>query len=129
MTASQYVITDSLRRIVRNFGEITGRLLADANRHDPASTFEAADDYLEPSWLPYLAVAQYHGIANVTASSSASGISALPGQSATGLIPFSAVDGNPKTMWESGGVTGPVASGCAWISPAPRSRRDPGGVR
>ena len=108
LTARQYVITDSLRRIVRNFGEIRIDYSQTLTGHDPASTFEAADDYLEPSWLPDLAVAQYHGIANVTASSSGAGISALPGQSATGLNPFSAVDGNPATRWESGSLTGPV---------------------
>ncbi len=108
LDASAYVVTDSLRRIVRNFGEIRIDYSQTLTAKDPASTFEAADDYLEPSWLPYLAVAQYHGFANVTASSSGSGISALPGQSATGLNPFSAVDGNLRTMWESASVTGPV---------------------
>ncbi|HUB38126.1 MAG TPA: alpha-(1-_3)-arabinofuranosyltransferase family protein [Streptosporangiaceae bacterium] len=106
--ASADVITDSLRRIVRNFGEIRIDYSQTLTARDPATTFEAADDYLDPSWRPYLTVARYHGIANVTASSSGSGISALPGQSATGLNPFSAVDGNSRTMWESASVTGPV---------------------
>jgi len=108
LRASAYVITDSLRRRVRNFGEIRIDYSQTLTAKDPATTFEAADDYLEPSWRPYLAVAQYHGVANVTASSSGAGISALPGQSATGLNPFSAVDGNPRTMWESASLTGPV---------------------
>ncbi len=108
LAVGKYVITDSLRRIVRNFGEIRVDYSPTLTASDPASTLEAATDYLDPSWLPYAAVAQYQGIANVTASSSAADISALPSQSATGLLPFAAVDGNPKTMWESGGVTGPV---------------------
>jgi arabinofuranan 3-O-arabinosyltransferase len=108
ITASQYLVTNSLRKIVRNFGEIRIDSSQTLTARDPLSTFEAADDYLEPSWLPDESVAQYHGIANVTASSSASDITALPGQSATGSMPFSAVDGNPQTMWESGGLTGPV---------------------
>jgi arabinofuranan 3-O-arabinosyltransferase len=108
LPANASIITDSLRRIVRNFGEIRIDYSQTLTAKDPATTFEAADDYLDPSWLPYLAVAQYHGIANVTASSSGSDISALPGQSATGLNPFSAVDGNPRTMWESASTTGPV---------------------
>jgi arabinofuranan 3-O-arabinosyltransferase len=53
-------------------------------------------------------VAEYTGIKNVTASSSASSISALPGQSATGRMPFSAIDGDPRTLWESGSLAGPV---------------------
>jgi arabinofuranan 3-O-arabinosyltransferase len=108
IAASQYLVTDSLRKIMRNFGEIRIDYTQTLTARDPLSTFEAADDYLEPPWLPYESVAQYHGIANVTASSSAASITALPGQSATGSMPFSAVDGNPKTMWESGGLTGPV---------------------
>jgi arabinofuranan 3-O-arabinosyltransferase len=106
--ASQYVITDSLRRRLRNFGEIRIDFTQTLTAHDPLSTFEAADDYLEPSWLPYESVAVYHGIANVAASSSAADIGALPGQSATGSDPFAAIDGNPQTLWESGAPTGPV---------------------
>jgi arabinofuranan 3-O-arabinosyltransferase len=108
LRARQYVVTDSLRRIVRNFGEIRIDYSQTLSARDPATTIDAADDYLEQSWLPDEAVAQYHGIANVTASSSGSDMSALPGQSATGLNPFSAVDGNLNTMWESASLTGPV---------------------
>ncbi|HXB46724.1 MAG TPA: alpha-(1-_3)-arabinofuranosyltransferase family protein, partial [Streptosporangiaceae bacterium] len=126
MRASANVITDSLRRIVRNFGEIRIDYSQTLTAKDPATTFEAADDYLDPSWLPYLTVAQYHGIANVTASSSGSGISALPGQSATGLSPFSAVDGNSRTIWESASVTGPVHQ---WLQVDFDRPADPGVVR
>jgi arabinofuranan 3-O-arabinosyltransferase len=108
LPASQYAITDTLRRIVRNFGEVRIDYSQTLTARAPADTFAAADDYLESSWLPYLTVAQYHGIANVTASSSGAGVSALPGQSATGLNPFSAIDGNMNTMWESASLTGPV---------------------
>jgi arabinofuranan 3-O-arabinosyltransferase len=108
LPASQYVITDSLRKIVRNFGEIRVDYSQTLTAADPARTIEAASDYLQPSWRPYLSVARYHGIASVTASSSASSAAALPGQSATGLMPFAAIDGNPRTMWESGGITGPL---------------------
>ncbi len=119
---SQYVITDSLRRRLRNFGEIRIDFTQTLTAHDPLSTFEAADDYLEPSWLPYESVAVYHGIANVTASSSASDIGALPGQSATGSDPFAAIDGNPQTLWESGALTGPVHQ---WLQVDFDHRMDP----
>ena len=122
----QYVITDSLRRIVRNLGEIRIDYSQTLTASDPASTFEAADDYLEKSWLPDLTVAQFHGIANVTASSSGAGISALPGQSATGLEPFSAVDGNLRTMWESGSLTGPVHQ---WLQIDFEHAMNPGVIR
>ncbi len=108
IAASQDVITDSLRRVQRNFGEIRLDYTQTLTAKAPLSSLEAANDYLEPSWLPDESVAEYHGIASVTASSSISDITALPGQSATGGLPFAAVDGNPATSWESGGLGGPV---------------------
>jgi arabinofuranan 3-O-arabinosyltransferase len=108
LPASEYLVTNSLRKIVRNFGDIRVDYSPTLTAVDPAQTIDAATDYLEPSWRPYLSAAQYHGIASVTASSSASDIAALPNQSATGLMPFSAIDGNPLTMWESGALTGPL---------------------
>jgi arabinofuranan 3-O-arabinosyltransferase len=110
--AASTVVTDSLRRRVRNFGEIRNDYSPTLTAGQPASTFEAAEDYLEPSWQKYMAVAQYHGIANVTASSSAAGIEAIPAQFGTGRLPFAAVDGNLNTMWESGSLGGPVGQ---WI--------------
>jgi arabinofuranan 3-O-arabinosyltransferase len=110
--AASTVVTDSLRRRVRNFGEIRNDYSPTLTAGQSASTFEAADDFLEPSWQKYLAVAQYHGIANVTASSSAADIQAIPAQFGTGRLPFAAVDGNFNTMWESGSLGGPVGQ---WI--------------
>ncbi len=112
VAVSQSVVTDSLRRRVRNFGEIRVEYSPTLTAADQAQTFDAADDFLQPGWRPYLSVAQYQGIADVTASSSAADISAIPTQSATGLLPFSAIDGNLETMWESGGTTGPIGQ---WI--------------
>ena len=110
--ASSTVVTDSLRRRVRNFGEIRDDYSPTLTAAQPLSTFEAAADYTEPSWRKDEAVAQYSGIANVTASSSASDIDAIPAQSGTGRLPFAAVDGNLDTMWESGSLNGPVGQ---WI--------------
>ena len=124
--ASQYFVTGSLRRKVRNFGEIRIDYSQTLTAADPLSTLETADDYLEPSWLPDESVAVYHGIANVTASSSAAGIAALPGQSATGSNPFAAVDGDRRTMWESGGLTGPVHQ---WLQVSFDHPVDPGTIR
>jgi arabinofuranan 3-O-arabinosyltransferase len=110
--ASSTVVTDSLRRRTRNFGEIRDDYSATLTASDPATTFEAADDFTEPSWQPYLATAQYHGIADVVASSSEADVDAIPQQSNTGDLPFSAIDGNLSTAWESGGLNGPVGQ---WI--------------
>ena len=126
IAASQYFVTDSLRRKLRNFGEIRVDYSQTLTASDPLSTFAAADDYLEPSWRPAESVAVYHGIASVTASSSAAGVGALPGQSATGSNPFAAVDGNPRTLWESGALTGPVHQ---WLRIGFDHAIDPGVIR
>ena len=107
------VVTESLRRRVRNFGEVDSGYSPTLTGTQPAVTFDATDDYTEPGWDKYQAVAEYTGIKNVTASSSASDIQAIPSQWASGLLPFAAVpDGDMRTRWESGSWTGPVGQ---WI--------------
>jgi arabinofuranan 3-O-arabinosyltransferase len=106
------VLTDSLRRRIRNFGEIRADYSPTLTATDSARTFEATADYLDPGWQPYLSTAQYGGIANVSASSSDADIDAIPTQFGTGRLPFAAVDGDLRTMWESGGLNGPIGQ---WI--------------
>ena len=106
------VVTDSLRRRVRNFGELRTSYSPTLTARQPARTFEATSDYLESGWSRYLSVARYRGIRNVTASSSAADIGAIPAQWASGLLPYAAVDGDPRTMWETGSWTGPAGQ---WI--------------
>jgi arabinofuranan 3-O-arabinosyltransferase len=120
------VMTDSLRRRVRNFGELRTSYSPTLTAAAPAATFEAAADYTEPGWARYQAVAHYYGIENVTASSSAAGIAVIPAQWASGLLPFAAVDHNPATMWESGSWTGPVGQ---WIQVRFDAPVDPGVIR
>jgi len=110
--APRTVVTDSLRRRVRNFGEIRVDYSPTLTAADPAHTFEAATDFLEPAWAKFASVAKYYGISDISASSSDASITAIPAQSATGRLPFAAVDGNLRTMWESGALTGPVGQ---WI--------------
>ena len=106
------VVTDSLRRRVVNFGEIRGNYSPTLTAGQPADTFLSTDDYAEPGWSKYQAVAQYTGITNVTASSSDSDLTASPAQWATGTLPFAAFDGNTATSWESGAFDGPLGQ---WI--------------
>jgi len=124
-TASS-VVTDSLRRRVRNFGELQRSYSPTLTAAQPARTYEAVDDYTEPGWSRYLSVAQYRGIRDVTASSSAADIGAIPTQWASGLLPYAAVDGDPRTMWESGGWSGPAGQ---WIRLRFVSPVDPGSIR
>ena len=100
--AGSTIVTDSLRRRDRNFGEIRVDYSPTLTAGSPLGTADVPADYLEPGWQPYLAVAKYYGISNVIASSAVSGIYAHPTQSATGLLPYAAIDGNLATRWESG---------------------------
>ena len=124
--ASAAVVTDSLRRRVRNFGEIRDDYSPTLTSGQALKTFEAVADFTEPGWLPYETVASYTGIASVWASSSDSDISAPANQSGTGLLPFAAVDGNLSTVWESGSKTGPLRQ---WVEIKFDSAINPGHIR
>jgi arabinofuranan 3-O-arabinosyltransferase len=100
------VVTDSLRRVVRNFGEIRIDYSPTQTAGAPLETFDAVSDFTEPGWTRYTAVAKYTGIASVTASSAQSGILGSSAQFGTGLNPFAAIDGNLATMWESNSASG-----------------------
>jgi arabinofuranan 3-O-arabinosyltransferase len=122
--AAASVVTDSLRRRVRNFGEQRRSYSPTLTAGEPAATFEATDDYTEPSWARYQSTASYLGI-GVTASSSAADIAAIPGQWASGLLPFAAIDGDPRTAWESGSWNGPAGQ---WIQLRLSTPGDPGTI-
>jgi arabinofuranan 3-O-arabinosyltransferase len=112
LPAAASVVTDTLRRRVVNFGEVRTSYSPTMTAAQPARTFEAATDFTEPLWARYQSVAAYQGIRYVTASSSAAGIGTIPANWASGAMPYSAIDGNLRTMWESGNWTGPVGQ---WI--------------
>ena len=112
LPAAASVVTDTLRRRVVNFGEVRTSYSPTMTAAQPARTFEAATDFTEPGWARYQSVAAYQGIRYVTASSSAAGIGTIPANWASGAMPYSAIDGNLRTMWESGNWTGPVGQ---WI--------------
>jgi arabinofuranan 3-O-arabinosyltransferase len=103
--AGQVVVTDSLRRVIRNFGEIRIDYTQTQSAATPLTTFDAAADFTEPGWNRYFAVARYFGIADVAASSSQAGLLGSPAQFGTGRMPFSAIDGNLATMWETDSAT------------------------
>ena len=130
LPAAASVVTDSLRRRVRNFGELRTSYSPTLTATEPARTFEAISDYTEPGWNRYLSVAQYHGISNVTASSSAADIGTIPSQWASGLLPYAAIDGDMRTMWESGSWGGPIGQWIRFRFASPVDPRvDPGRLR
>jgi arabinofuranan 3-O-arabinosyltransferase len=126
LPAASSVVTDSLRRRVRNFGELRRSYSPTLTAAQPARTYEAVGDYTVPGWSRYLSVAQYRGIRDVTASSSAADIGAIPGQWASGVLPYAAVDGDPRTTWESGSWAGPLGQ---WIRLRFLSPVDPESIR
>ncbi|KAA9381468.1 DUF3367 domain-containing protein [Microbispora cellulosiformans] len=110
--AREAVVTDSLRRRQRHFGTIrrgVSPTLADGE--SPPGT-GVVDDYLEPGWAPFSATAAYTGVAGVSASSSASDPGTIAMPQSPGYLPYAALDGNPWTMWRSGGTDGPLGQ---WI--------------
>jgi len=106
------VVTDSLRRRAVNFGQLRTNYSPTLTATEPAYTFLATDDYTEPGWAKYQAVARYTGIKDVIASSSASDLKAFSTQWASGTLPYAAFDADLRTMWESGSWNGPVGQ---WI--------------
>ena len=62
LPAAAAVVTDTLRRRVRNFGELRTNYSPTLTASQPLRTFEAAADYTEPGWARYQAVARYYGI-------------------------------------------------------------------
>ena len=130
LPAAASVVTDSLRRRVRNFGELRTSYSPTLTAAGPARTFEAISDYTEPGWNRYLSVAQYHGIGGVTASSSAADIGTIPGQWASGLLPYAA---HRRGHADHVGV-GQLGRADRPVDPVPvriagRSRVDPGRLR
>jgi len=123
--AATPVVTDSLRRQVRNFGELRTSYSPTLTASQPLTTFEATADYTEPGWDAYQAVASYSGIKDVTASSSAADITAITGQWASGEYPFDALTGT-KGTWESGSWTGPMGQ---WLQVDLVSNTDVGSIQ
>ncbi|SEG65148.1 arabinofuranan 3-O-arabinosyltransferase [Nonomuraea solani] len=102
------VVSDALRLRERSFGEIRSNwsttLTAD-KKADFAGVREL--DLLEDGWLDETAVAEYHGISGISASSSVADPYAIAGISTTGRSPWAAMDGNVGTGWESDGSKAP----------------------
>ncbi|SDH73955.1 alpha-(1-_3)-arabinofuranosyltransferase domain-containing protein [Nonomuraea jiangxiensis] len=119
------VVSDALRLRERSFGEIR------SNRSPTLTADRKADfagvgelDLLEEGWLDDTATAEYHGIAGISASSSAADPYAIAGISSPGRGPWAAMDGNVETGWESGGARPPRGE---WLRvDLPRPMRVPG---
>ncbi|MFB4266218.1 alpha-(1-_3)-arabinofuranosyltransferase family protein [Nonomuraea sp. GTA35] len=102
------VVSDALRLRERSFGEIRSNwsptLTAD-RKADFGGVREL--DLLEDGWLDGTAVAEYDGIAGISASSSVADPYAIAAISSPGSGPWAAMDGNVETGWQNDGSTAP----------------------
>jgi arabinofuranan 3-O-arabinosyltransferase len=105
---SQTVVTDSLRRREVKFSDMRQAASPTLTKNEPFKGSGPARDTTEPDWAPYTSTAKYDGLSAITASSSASDITAPPDGRSPGLFPYSAFDGDSRTAWESAGWDGPV---------------------
>ncbi|MQA98394.1 MAG: DUF3367 domain-containing protein, partial [Streptosporangiales bacterium] len=120
------ILTDSLRMRERHFGEIRASMSPTLTADDAGQeTVGAVPDLLEDEWKPYLATAEYQGIKSIRASSSGSDADAIPGVSATGFLPYAAVDGDYRTAWQTGGWEGPLGH---WVEIEFDRMIDPGPI-
>jgi arabinofuranan 3-O-arabinosyltransferase len=102
------VVADSLRRVARDFGEIRGQDPPTMTAGDERGVPGQRRDIMEPAWERYSTVAEYTGIRNITASSSASDASTPAGFHDPGGRPYAAIDGDPLTRWVSGAPGAPA---------------------
>jgi arabinofuranan 3-O-arabinosyltransferase len=93
-------ITDGLRRRELAFGLLHDNASATMTAEEAFKLPTPAHDYLPPWADGQAAVVTYHGISNVTASSSWAQAQPLGG-GRPAHHPFAAVDGDPTTSWRS----------------------------
>lgn len=104
--AADTVVTDTLRRREVDFSDLRDGESPTLTADEPYTGTSRVKDILAPGWEDHRAVARYEGIASVTASSSASDVTAPSTHDAQSAHPFSALDGDPATQWVSSGWRG-----------------------
>lgn len=105
---AETVVTDTLRRREVNFSDLRNGASATMTADEAYTGTSRTKDVTAPGWDRYRSVARYTGIASVTASSSASEVSAPATDGSRARLPYAALDGDPRTQWMSAGWHGPV---------------------
>ncbi|MFC5815285.1 alpha-(1-_3)-arabinofuranosyltransferase domain-containing protein [Nonomuraea harbinensis] len=121
------VVSDALRLRERHFGELRSNIsptLTEDRRADFSGVL--ALDLMEKGWLENTATAEYDGIAGVSASSSAADAGAPAGISDPSRGPWSAMDGDVRTGWETDGARTPEGE---WLQVDLPARREVSRVR
>ena len=109
------VVTDTLRRVERDYGRIRDATSATLTAGAPLLLDRVAPDLLPVPAAGHLTVAAWSGVADVRASGSASDVTSTVFRSAA-RSPAAALDGDPATSWVTG-ADGPL--GAWWeVDPA-----------
>jgi len=117
--SDNWVIADGLRRRERNVGRVQGNLSQTLTDTDPVRQERPTLDVLPFTGEEHQTTAQYAGVRAVEASSSAGYADAF-GASDPSFMPFSAVDGDPASMWRSSAFPGPIGEWLEVVLDTPR---------
>ncbi|WP_051468473.1 alpha-(1-_3)-arabinofuranosyltransferase domain-containing protein [Actinomadura oligospora] len=121
------VASDAARLRDRSRSEIRtqiGPTLTAGSRPDTSGGL--GPDPGDPAWDDARTVAEYTGIKDVTASSSAADPGTPSGIEDPSALPFAAVDSDPDSQWITGGTRGPVGQ---WLRADLPSALDPGSLQ
>jgi len=117
------VVGDGFRKQERQFGRLSDSLSDVLTRDEPYRTLRREHDYAGVTGQRRV-VAEYRGATAVTASSSAGYVDAL-GPIRPEVGPFAAVDGDPRTYWQSAPLEDPEGQ---WVEVRLGQEATPRGV-
>jgi arabinofuranan 3-O-arabinosyltransferase len=106
LSAGHWLVTDGLRRRERNVGRVHDNLSHTLAADEAPRQDRAALDILPFSGTEHQTVAVYRGVRAVTASTSASYADVI-GEIEPHHLPYAAIDGDPRTAWQSSTLRGP----------------------
>ncbi|MCG5216241.1 alpha-(1-_3)-arabinofuranosyltransferase domain-containing protein [Streptosporangium soli] len=106
--ADEVVLTDTMRRRDLSVSDLRRAATATLARDDAFQSVGPVEDLTDPAWAEPKTVAWLSEVAGVRASSSESGLDALPNLRDPGRQPYAAVDGDVRTGWRSTGWEPPT---------------------
>ncbi len=100
------VLADSLRWREMDFGLVRENTSPTLTAKERPRLDRATNDLVEPAWRDSWTTANYAGIRDVSASSSAAEMAGPPNLRDASTLPFAALDGDPDTFWLTDGAEG-----------------------
>jgi arabinofuranan 3-O-arabinosyltransferase len=105
--ATEWLVTDGLRYRERNIGRASENLSQTMTAAETPRQRRPSVDVLPFHGIQHQTVAAFRGIRAVSASTAVSFADAL-GPTEPSRQPFAAIDGDPRTAWQSSSFTGPA---------------------